>query len=184
MRLFERVSRLIRSDAHGIVEQLEERSLLLKQHLRDAEIAVADARVRAEELEEQQRRLREESERLQQRERALDEDVELALAGGKRDLARFAVARLLPVREARREGQARIAEVAAERERIAERLHDQEARLAELRTRVQARLAAQPAQGRAERVCERRVADEEIELELLRRQGGADAGAAQAGGEA
>lgn len=184
MRLFDRVSRLIRSDAHGIVEQLEERSLLLKQHLRDAEIAVGDARARAEELEEQERRLREEGERLQQRERALDEDVELALAGGKRDLARFAVARLLPVREARREGQARIAEVAAERERIAERLHDQEARLVELRTRVQARLAARPAQDPAERVQERRVADEEIELELLRRQGAADTGRAPAGGDA
>ena len=64
MRFFDRVSRLVKSDAHGIIDQLEERDLLLKQHLRDAEIEVADKRARAEGLEDEQRRLREEADRL------------------------------------------------------------------------------------------------------------------------
>lgn len=170
MRLFERMSRIVRSDAHGILEQLEKRSLLLKQHLRDAEIEVADKRARVETLEEDQRRLREEVDRLRARERALDEDVELALAGEKAELARFAVARLLPVRDSRCELEARIQEVAAERERLAERLEVQEAQLAELRVRVQARLVETRSERSALHAAERPVAEEEIEIELLRRR--------------
>jgi phage shock protein A len=176
MKFLDRVSRLVKSDAHGIIEQLEERGLLLKQHLRDAEIEVGNKRVRVEALEEDQRRLREEAERLQARERGLDEDVELALAGDKQDLARFAVARLLPVREARRDLETRIAEVAAERERLGERLQDQEAQLDELRERVEARLAQVRHERSATPAPERRVADEEIELELLRRGATATSG--------
>jgi phage shock protein A len=171
MRFFDRVSRLVKSDAHGIIDQLEERNLLLKQHLRDAEIEVADKRARAEALEDEQRRLREEADRLTAQESALDEDVELALAGGKDELARFAVAKLLPVREANRNLKARIVEVAASRDRLAERLEIQEQELGDLKIRVQASLA----ETREERAFvpepERLVSQEEVELELLRRGG-------------
>ena len=83
MRFVERVTRLVKSDAHGIIDQLEERSLLLKQHLRDAEIELGRKRTQAEALEEEERRSREEAERLGANEAALDEDVELAPAGGR-----------------------------------------------------------------------------------------------------
>ena len=82
----------------------------------------------------------------------------------------FAVARLLPVRESRRELEVRIGEVGSERDRLAEQLSEQEARLAELRTRVQAKLAEEDRSRHAPVASERRVADEEIELELLRRR--------------
>jgi phage shock protein A len=171
MRLFDRVSRLVKSDAHGIIDQLEERDLLLKQHLRDAEIEVADKRARAESLEDEQRRLREEADRLAAVESSLDEDVELAIAGDKDELARFAVAKLLPVRAAHRDVKTRIVEVAASRDRLAERLAIQEQQLADLTTRVRASLA----ETRRERAFvpepARLVSDEEVELELLRRAG-------------
>jgi phage shock protein A len=173
MRFIERVSQLVRSDAHGIIDQLEERSLLLKQHLRDAEVEVHRKRSESAALEEEQRRLREESDRLEGKERALDEDVELALSGGKEELARFAIARLLPIREARREIAARIAEVASARDRLSEQLDVQEGELDALRARVQSRLAELQHERSAAPAPEKRVADEEIELELLRRAGGA-----------
>ncbi len=176
MKLLDRVSRLVRSDAHGILDQLEERSLLLKQHLREAELEVADKQARVEALAEDQRRMREEAERLGARERSLDDDVELALAGGKTELARFAVARLLPVREARQLLESRIADVAAERQRLDERLEAQQAQLAELRVRVQAKLAALRRDGTPAVAAARSVAGEEIELELLRRSRAAAGG--------
>ena len=184
MKLFERVTRLVKSDAHGILDHLEERDLLLKQHLRDAEIEVSHRRTRADALADEQRRLREEADRLRARETSLDQDVELALAGGAEDLARFAVARLLPVREARREIEARIAHVAESRDRLCERLVQQEAELCELKTRVQARLAEARSERAAPPAPERRVAAEEVELELLRRRrrpaiGGASRGESQ-----
>lgn len=178
MRFFDRLTRLVKSDAHGILDQLEERSLLLKQRLRDAEIELSHKRARVEALEDEQRRMREEVERLESRESALDEDVALALAGGKEELARFAVARLLPLRGTRRELQARIAEVADSRERLGEKIAEQEEEFEELRSRVQARLAELHHERTVELVPERRVADEEIELELLRRTRRAEGGAA------
>ena len=40
MNLLDRMARLVRADAHGVVEALEDRGLLLRQHLRDAEAEV------------------------------------------------------------------------------------------------------------------------------------------------
>ena len=95
--------------------------------------------------------------------------MELALAGGREELARFALRKLLPVREARGETRTRIGELASSRDRVGEALAEQEEAFDLLRERVAARLAesrrAQPAESAAARV----VADEEIELELLRR---------------
>ena len=37
IKLFDRIATLVKADAHGLVESLEERSLLLKQYEREAE---------------------------------------------------------------------------------------------------------------------------------------------------
>jgi len=169
MRIIQRVGRLVRSDAHGILDQLEERSLLMKQHLRDAEIDLERKRASAEELEEEQRRLRERVERLDARIESLDEDVELALERGRDDLARFALRKLLPVKEACREARARISELGARRDRLAERLDQQEQEFTLLRARVEARLAEEREKQKTAPPPARHVADEEIEIELLRR---------------
>lgn len=183
MRIMERVGRLVRSDAHGILEQLEERSLLMKQHLRDAELELNQKRACAEELEEEQRRLRERVERLDRRAQSLDGDVELALAKGREELARFALRKLLPVKDAGREARARIAELGARRDRLGERLGQQEAEFEELKLRVEARLAEVREKESAAPAPAPRVADEEIEIELLRRmrEGGASSAAPEVG---
>jgi len=100
MRLFERFSRLVKADAHGVIDSLEERSLLLKQHLREAELALARLRAERDALEEDKTQLEQEAGRLRARVTQLDEDVELALSAGKDELARFAVRELLPARRA------------------------------------------------------------------------------------
>jgi len=160
MKITERFTRLVRSDVHGMLEQLEERSLLLKQHLREAEIELARKRAEAEALAEEERRLGEELARAEESARALDADVELALQEGQDDLARFAVRRLLPRRRAAAELGRRAAEVGEARQRL------------ELRERVRLGLAA--AREERERqtpvIDEVGVANEEVDLELLRRR--------------
>jgi len=163
------VGRLVKSDAHGILDQLEERSLLIKQHLRDAELELSHKRAYAEELEDEQESLREHVERLERRAAALDEDVELALGTGRDELARFALRKLLPVREAARAARARIAELGARRDRHGEVLARQEREFEELALQVDARLAEARERQSAPPPPRRQVADEEIEIELLRR---------------
>ncbi len=64
IRLIHRINRLVAADAHGIVESLEDRALLLKQHLREAELELQHKRARAEALAEEERRIAESAERI------------------------------------------------------------------------------------------------------------------------
>ena len=64
MKLFDRMTTLIKADAHGVVDALEERSLLLRQHLREAELELLQKRARVEALTEEGARLRDELARL------------------------------------------------------------------------------------------------------------------------
>lgn len=169
MRWIDRFTTLVKADAHGVLEQLEERSLLAKQHLREAELELNRKRARAEALEEQLRRIADEVERLERELAALDEDVELALAGGKDELARFALRRLLPKRRSLTSLQQRSQELGEERARLTAKLVEQEHELEELERQVRARLAAEAQPMREGAPPEAPPADEEVELELLRR---------------
>ena len=72
MDLIDRIARLVRADAHGVVDALEERGLLLRQHLREAELEVLQKRARVDALGLEAVRLAEERERRQQRVDALE----------------------------------------------------------------------------------------------------------------
>jgi phage shock protein A len=185
VKFFDRMATLVKADAHGVMDNLEERSLLLKQHLREAELELDRKRARIEALEEEERRLRDEAERLAAQVEALDQDVELALAGDEQELARFAVRKLLPRREALESLRERLGEVSGSRDRLVAVLRSQEADFDQLRGQVRSRIAlvrqrdeAWPLAAGAEGA----IAEEEIDIELLRRRGHA-AAQSTAGGE-
>jgi phage shock protein A len=171
MRLFERMTLLVKADAHGVLDQLEERALLARQHLREAELEVDRKRAHREALGEEERRVAEQAGRLQTEVTALDQDVELALRGGRDELAHFAVRRLLPKRRALEALRVRAAEIGDARTRLAERLEEQERSLEDLQLRVKTRLAAARSGTAFEAPdLHAEVPDEEVELELLRRR--------------
>ncbi len=170
MRLLDRVAVLLKADAHGVVESLEERSLLLKQYLREAEIGLDRDRARLEALREEHKALNDRLERESEAVRRIDEDIALALDGGKEELARFAIRQLLP---RRREVEALTAHLEQRRTQIdaaVQRLEEQNRRYEDLKARVRSDLSL-PRDGAP--WCESgAVAEEEVELELMRRRGG------------
>ena len=171
MKLFDRMTTLIKADAHGVVDALEERSLLLRQHLREAELELLQKRARVEALTEEEARLRDELARCGKRIAALDEDIALALDGEKEDLARFAIRRVIPERKEWSALEAQIGEVEETRAKVAERLEEQECQFEALRQRARVHLAeATRGEGDLPALMEPGVADEEVELELLRRR--------------
>ena len=177
IRFFDRVARLVRADAHGVVSALEDRSLLLEQHMREAELAVASLRARHEVLVEEDARLRRALDAERAQAAALDEDIALALAGGKDELARFALRRLLACRKRAAALDAELQRGTAERGQAAERLAAQSRALEELRERVRGHRARAAARCVAESSAPAglgvSVADEEVEIELLRRRNAA-----------
>lgn len=177
IKLMNRIATLLRADAHGLVEALEERSLLLKQYVREAEIDLNQKRARLEALREEEKRLRETLTRRETESRSLDEDIALALTGGKDDLARFAIRRLLPRRREIEALRVQVGERAAEAQALAARLEEQQAQLEALRLRVRAELAhGDTTVAPGPWMLEPTVADEEVELELLRRRGAGEGG--------
>ena len=166
--LFDRIATLARADAHGVVDALEERALLLKQHLREAELELVQKRGRLAGLVAEEERLAEGIARRGRELAALDADVALALDGGKQELARFAIRRLLRVRRERDAMERALEKVRATRAELENRLGEQEDAFRSLRERVQARLRA----GDEASDSEGGVRDEEVELELLRRTSG------------
>ena len=170
LRLLERMTTLVKADAHGVLDALEERSLLLRQHLRDAELALQRKRARLEGRAREEERLTEALRRQDEELAKLDEDVALALGGGRDDLARFALRRLLPRRREREALAAALADTCEERARLAGQLAAQERALEELRGRVRAGLAAADADRDCALAPPGLADDEEVEIELLRRK--------------
>jgi phage shock protein A len=171
MKLFDRMTTLIKADAHGVVDALEERSLLLRQHVREAELELLQKRARVEALADEETRLREALGRCEKRIGALEEDIALALDGEKEDLARFAIRRVIPERRELASLEGQIAEVGETRARLAERLEEQECQFESLRERARTHLAgATRGEDDLRGLAEPAVADEEVELELLRRR--------------
>jgi len=173
MRFFQRFLHLARADAHGVLDSLEDRSLLLRQCLREAELEVARKRARRDELDAAIEILARQHEQAGARSQQLDEDVKLALGRGEDELARFAIRRLIGLRKQRERLEEKLRAHSEERQKLAARLDEQERELDVLRDRVRQALAE-------ERAAEREIGeadasagpvrDEEIELELLRRR--------------
>jgi phage shock protein A len=168
IRLIHRINRLVAADAHGLVESLEDRALLLKQHLREAELELQHKRARAEALAEDERRITETAKRLEAALARNEQDAQLALTEDRDDLARFSIRKLIPLQRELSALTARSHELADERVRIQEKLESQQADFEQLRARVRAQLASPepPFEPTTEPV----VADEEVEMELLRRK--------------
>ncbi len=171
IKLLDRMTTLLKADAHGVVEALEDRALLVKQYLREAELELLQKRARCEALTDEERRISEEIERLRSEANALDEDVALALEQQKEDLARFAMRRLLSRRKDLVQLEAQLCEVRETREALRERLEAQECAFEKMRQRARARLDAfRHGDDCGSWLGEPAVADEEVELELLRRR--------------
>ncbi len=171
MKLLTRIAILLKADAHGVVESLEDRALLLKQHLREAELELDRKRARIEALHDECRRLHEVEATGGREMQALEEDIGLALAGGKDDLARFAIRRLLPRRHEAGQRHVIQTRLRTEIDTLAAQLATQQSEFEVLRGRVRLAVARShdgafgslPPSGYE-------VRDEEIEIELLRRR--------------
>jgi len=180
MGLMDRLATLARADAHGVVDALEDKSLILRQHLREAGAELNRKRCRIEALTAEDQDLEAEAARIADEIRALEEDVTLALAGDKEELARFAIRKLLPLRHGAARIEHRREELRRRRGELEEQLAGQEGEYAQLERRVRGYLAqlGQERDGGGMDFRDLVVADEDVEIELLRRKQAAEKGGA------
>jgi phage shock protein A len=172
MSFWQRFRTTMRADAHGVIDALEDRSLLLKQHLRDAELEVQHKRAQLLALEREHARLQKDRERIAKEQARYDRDVELALRERQEELARHALQRLLPLQQLDARIADRVAVLCEEQQELGKVLAAQEIALSELTARVNAFLSeqAQREAGHGTPFAPRPVEPETVELELLRRK--------------
>ncbi len=171
MGLFTRLSTLARADAHGVVDALEDKALVLRQQVREATAELDRKRCRIDALVAEDKDLGAQAERISERRTALEEDVELAMAGDKDELARYAIKKLLPLRHGAAEIECRRQALAEERAGLEQQLAEQEAELELLERRVKGYLARQgDGAGGGRAYTDLAVTDQDVELELMRRR--------------
>jgi phage shock protein A len=180
MGFFDRFRQTLRADANGLIDAIEEPTLMLKQHLRDAELALQTKQAELARLSAEAKRLAGDRQRAEADRARLDRDAELALAEERDDLARHALGLLVPKLRLTERIDARLAAIAEAAADLEAQLAAQLPALEELRARVQAFIAGQEA-GSVEAPFEP-VTKEQIEIELLRRKASRKPAAPPAGG--
>ena len=171
MSIFERFKTSLKADVHGVIDAVEDRALLLRQCVRDAEAELARKRGQLSALELDVRELERDAQRAAARLSELESDVQLAMRAGNDELARYALKRLLALRARTRHKAERKQELEVARSELAQKLAEQDERYEALKERVNAELAA--AEGGYD-ACAEVVSDEQVELELLRRKSGGE----------
>lgn len=169
MRLLDRLKATLRADAHGMIDALEDRALLLRQYVRDAEDEVARKRARLAELGEGHAQLDRDRQRVLAEQSRHDHDADLALSEGNDELARKALARAMPLSLLAQRTAERLQCNASEQQALSATISTQEAELAALRMRVSAFMERQRACRDGEVVAEA-VTPDQVEIELLRRK--------------
>ena len=168
MNIFKRLETTLRADANGLIDALEEPTLMLEQHLRDAELALHEEQAALSRLEQEAKRLGAERERAEADRARFDGDAELALDQGRDDLARYALGQLVPRLRLIERIDARVALIAEESRALRAKLETRESALEELRARVRAYRANR--QTGAFDIAPETASEEQIEIELLRRK--------------
>ena len=177
MGVFSRIFRLCKADLHGVMDQLEDKSLLLKQCLREMEETLKHK----EQLQEQiigrcdrlQRDLMQRKEEVQK----LEQDLELAVRKEKDEIARMLIRKRRTLEGGCNQLQRQIEMMTEEKTKCARILEEQRLQYDRLKVKAAA-FCRQAEQHRFEEPAEtmdtafawQAPSEEEIELELLQRK--------------
>ncbi len=108
MGIMTRVVRIFKADVHGVMDQLEDQELLLKQHLRDMAEALSLKEVKLNKMIASRKQAQQEYDKYRQQSQALEQDLAVAIQKNKDDIARMLIRKLKPMDNLRDEIAVRI----------------------------------------------------------------------------
>jgi phage shock protein A len=91
MAILSRMMRLFKADVHGVMDQLEDKGLLLKQYLREMEASLEDKAGRLNRIEQAIRQVESDLAQREGEVQKLDNDLDLAVRREKDDIARMLI---------------------------------------------------------------------------------------------
>jgi phage shock protein A len=97
MGIMARFMRLCKADIHGVMDQLEDKGLLLKQSLRDMEEELGRKEARLRKLVASREQLKRDDERTTRECEKLDQDIEAAIEKDRDEIARSLIKQFKPL---------------------------------------------------------------------------------------
>ena len=88
MGIVTRVIRIFKADVHGVMDQLEDQGLLLKQHLRDMAEALNHKEVKLNKMLVSRKQAQQEYDKYQQQSQTLEKDLAVAVRKNKDEIAK------------------------------------------------------------------------------------------------
>jgi phage shock protein A len=176
--------RLCKADVHGVMDQIEDKGLLLKQYLREMETSLEEKKSRMMQIKQTSRRVERDQAQRHEEMRKLEKDLDLAVRKEKDDIARMLIRKRRTLQASCEHLEYQIKNLSDERSKLSEILAQQRLQYDQLNVKTATFFqqteqyvfnessAADASYGWAAST------DEEIELELLQRkealsQGGA-----------
>jgi phage shock protein A len=97
MGILTRVVRIFKADVHGVMDQLEDRHLLLKQHLRDMAEALSLKEVKLNAMLASRKQAQQDHDKYRRQSQALEQDLAVAIHNNKDDIARMLIRKIKPL---------------------------------------------------------------------------------------
>ena len=138
MGILSRAVRLCKADLHGVMDQMEDKDLLLRQHLREMQAAMAERQARIDQLQATLRAGQRDRAIHEKQLRVLEDDLDSAVARDADDIARMLIRKILPLRKGVEGMTRRLNEVAEHLAEEQDRLGVQRLAYDETRQRVAA----------------------------------------------
>jgi len=177
MGILTRAVRIFKADVHGVMDQLEDRQLLLKQHLRDMAESLSLKEVKLNEMLAARKQAQQEHDKYRQQSQALEQDLAVAIHKNKDDIARMLIRKIKSLDSLREEISDCIRNLEEEISYCRDRLDQQRLQYDRLKHRSIEFFHRKSMSGRRQDQSESipddnfgQPSDQEIELELLKRK--------------
>ena len=175
MAIIARIVKIFKADIHGVMDRLEDRRLLLKQHLRDMEEVLQRQEARLRQMTADRNQKQKDLADYRQQYEVLNHDLTVALRKNKDDIARMLIRKMRPLENMSEELTRHLDALNEERIQFKNHLMQQRLRYEQLKYRTTEYLRRTQMQQWDKDVIDPNSADvyealtdEEIELELLK----------------
>lgn len=177
MTVITRIIRLWKADFNGLMDELEDKALLLKQHLREMEEELEKNKVRFEVQEQEKKQLLQKQNRYSLELQEYEKDLKIAVLKEKDDIARMLIKKMKTIRCIIKNLEQHILQLEQNLQKIQEQLSKQQEQYNQLKVRAKEYLVKEQNNriGFQNTIStfytsqvEHEPSNEEIELELLK----------------
>ena len=177
MAILTRIFQQFKADVHGIMDQLEDQGLLLKQHLRDMEETLVQKETELKKMGIAKDQALQEFQKGEKETENLESDLEAAIKKDRDDIARLLIKKLKPLTRIQTERRHHIDLLNHEMGQFKENLDRQRMQYEELKQkaaayfhRAEIQRWEEPWSGGPSGFSAHELSEEEVELELLQRK--------------